>query len=554
MLNYCGSIGKWARVPDGGGHRALAWATLLALGLTAGPVFGQQAATSVSQEIPELGSGPNMRMDEGRMRLTLDEAISIGLERNLSLVVERYRTSEAGLILWGNQGIYDPNLTVDLSNWEDTSPQASQLDGAEVREQEAQRWDFGINKLFSSGGQGSIAWNNSRFETNSQFATLNPSYSVDFDLNFTQPLMRDFGRLATNYQIRVAQTNIDISQEAFELQVINTLQEIVDAYLNLLDARAQLEVAEESLALAQQLHEQNRIRVDVGTLAPLELVQSEAGVATREEEIIRARAAVGDSEDRLRQLMNLPPGELWETEIVPETDPELEPIDIDIDEAIGTALAERPELRSKRLAQENLDLDVQFFTNQQKPRVDLAVTYGLNGLGGDLTLREFPSGDILAQAAGDYGDALDQITDGEFDTWAIALNLAYPLNNRSARAQTALAEVSFERGQAELRDLELGVSTEVRRIARLVDAAAQARESARVSRRLEEKNLDAEQKRFNNGMSTSFQVLQIQEDLTEARSREVASITGYRKALVQYYRAIGRLTEEAGVEIAAYEE
>jgi outer membrane protein TolC len=532
MLNYCGSIGKWARVPDGGGHRALAWATLLALGLTAGPVFGQQAATSVSQEIPELGSGPNMRMDEGRMRLTLDEAISIGLERNLSLVVERYRTSEAGLILWGNQGIYDPNLTVDLSNWEDTSPQASQLDGAEVREQEAQRWDFGINKLFSSGGQGSIAWNNSRFETNSQFATLNPSYSVDFDLNFTQPLMRDFGRLATNYQIRVAQTNIDISQEAFELQVINTLQEIVDAYLNLLDARAQLEVAEESLALAQQLHEQNRIRVDVGTLAPLELVQSEAGVATREEEIIRARAAVGDSEDRLRQLMNLPPGELWETEIVPETDPELEPIDIDIDEAIGTALAERPELRSKRLAQENLDLDVQFFTNQQKPRVDLAVTYGLNGLGGDLTLREFPSGDILAQAAGDYGDALDQITDGEFDTWAIALNLAYPLNNRSARAQTALAEVSFERGQAELRDLELGVSTEVRRIARLVDAAAQARESARVSRRLEEKNLDAEQKRFNNGMSTSF----------------------YRKALVQYYRAIGRLTEEAGVEIAAYEE
>jgi HAE1 family hydrophobic/amphiphilic exporter-1 len=554
MLNYCGSIGKRVKVLDRGKRRVLAWSTLLALGLTAAPVFGQQAATSVSQEIPKLGTAPYMRWEEGSMRLSLDEAISVGLARNLSLVVERYSTSEAGLNLWRSQGIYDPNLTVDLSNWEDTSPQASQLDGAEVSIQEAQRWDFGINKLFSSGGQGSIVWNNSRFETNSQFATLNPSYRVDFDLNFTQPLMRDFGRLATNYQIRVAQTNIDISQEAFELQVIATLQDIVDAYWNLLDARAQLEVADESLTLAQQLHEQNRIRVDVGTLAPLELVQSEAGVATRQLDIIRARAAVGDAEDRLRQLMNLPPGELWETEILPETDPELEPIDIDIDDAIGTALAERPELRSKRLGQNNLDLDVQFFTNQQKPRIDLALTYGLNGLGGDLTLREFPSGEIIAQASGDYGDALDQITEGDFDTWAIALNLAYPLNNRTAKAQTALAEVSFERGQAELRDLELGVSTEVRRIARLVDAAAQARESARVSRRLEERNLDAEQKRFDNGMSTSFQVLQIQEDLTEARSREVASVTGYRKALVQYYRAIGRLTEEAGVEIARPEE
>jgi outer membrane protein TolC len=554
MLNYSGSIDKWVKVLVGGKRRVLAWATLLALGLTAAPGFGQEAATSVSQEIPELATGPNMRLEQGRMRLTLDEAISVGLARNLSLVVERYRTSESGLHLWRSQGIYDPSLTAELANWEDTSPQASQLDGAEVSIQEAQRWNFGLDKLFSSGGQGSIVWNNSRFETNSQFATLNPSYRVDFDLSFTQPLLRGFGRLATDYQIRVAQTNIDISQEAFELQVITTLQEIVDAYWNLLDAQARLGVAEESLTLAQQLHEQNRIRVDVGTLAPLELVQSEAGVATREEEIIRARAAVGDAEDRLRQLMNLPPGELWETEILPETDPELEPIDIDIDEAIGTALAERPELRSKRLAQENLDLDVQFFINQQKPRVDLALTYGLNGLGGDLTLREFPSGEILAQASGDYGDALDQITEGDFDTWAISVNLAYPLNNRSAKAQTALAEVSFERGQAELRDLELGVSTEVRRLARLVDAAAQARESARVSRRLEEKNLDAEQKRFDNGMSTSFQVLQIQEDLTEARSREVASITGYRKALVQYYRAIGRLTEEAGVEVAPFEE
>ena len=129
--------------------------------------------------------------------------------------------------------------------------------------------------------------------------------------------------------------------------------------------------------------------------------------------------------------------------------------------------------------------------------------------------------------------------------------MAYPIGNRAAKAQRALAEVNFDRGAAELKDLELGVATEVRRIARVVEAAAQGRESARVSRVLEEKNLDAEQKRYENGMSTSFQVLQIQEDLSEARSREVASVAIYRRALVQYYRAIGQLPEHNGVEFGA---
>jgi outer membrane protein TolC len=517
---------------------------VLATGL-ASVTFGATVSSEVS---PDVGA-PSLRIEEGRLLLTLDEARELALERNLALVVERFRREESELSLWQSESIYDPNLTVDVGAFDETQPSVSFLDGADVQVSDGRNWNLGISRLFSSGGSGEVTWKNRRLTSNSSFSNLNPSYRVDFDLSFRQPLLRDFGKMNTNRMLRIARTNLDISRENFEAQVVAILQSIEDAYWNLVEAEAQLGVAEESLSLAQQLHDQNRIRVDVGTLAPLELVQSEAGIAIRQEQIIRSRALVGDSEDVLRQLMNLKNPEVWTLDLVPETDPRHEVVEIVIEDAIATALSERPELRSKRMTQGDLSEDIEYFQNQKMPRLDLSVVYGVNGLGGDLRETDFFTGELLREQPGDYQDAIDQAFGGDFDGWSAAVNMVYPVFNRSAKARLALAEVGFERGEAELADLKLQITTGVRRIARLVDTARQALESARVSLRLEEKNLDAEQKRYQNGMSTSFQVLEVQEDLTGARSREVAAITGYRKALVQYYRAIGRLTEQSGVEI-----
>ena len=527
------------------GVAAIAAIGLLALGASAGAQVVSSEVGSASSAAP-----PDLRIEEGKLHLTLEEARELALQRNLALVVERYRQEESSLSLWRSQGIYDPRLSGSLGWFDETQPSVSFLDGADVRSNEAKSWDFSVDRLFESGGTGEISWTNQRSTSNSSFANLNPSFRVDLDFSFRQPLLRDFGKSATNRFIRIARTNLNISRENFEAQVVATLQSVEDAYWNLVEAQAQLKVAEQSLDLAQQLHDQNRIRVDVGTLAPLELIQSEAGIATRQEEIIRARALVGDSEDVLRQLMDLRDSEVWTLELALDTAPEREEVPIDVDEAIQIALAERPELRSKRLSQENLDQEIEYFRNQKLPRVDLSVVYGFNGLGGDLRETDFFTGEVLRERSGGYSDAIDQAVGGDFEGWSAGINVAYPLFNRTARANEALAEVGFERGQVELADLELAVTTAVRRIARFVDTAREALESAQVSRRLAEKNLDAEEKRYENGLSTSFQVLEVQEDLTGARSREVAAVTGYRKALVQYYRAIGRLVEESGVEIA----
>ena len=345
----------------------------------------------------------------------------------------------------------------------------------------------------------------------------------------------------------VARTNSAISAQTFELEVTAILVEVETAYWDLVEARDQLTVAQEGLALARELHEQNQVRVDVGTLAPLELVQSEVGIATREEEIIRAESAIGNAEDRLKRFLNVEAEELWRLPIIPLTPPETERLPIDLEQAIATALAQRPEIVTQQLIVERSEIDSAFFRNQKKPRLDLTARYGYGGVGGDLLLRDPETGEVIGTVPGGFDDALDQISGGDFPGWSVGLFFGFPLQNRTARAQSAIADLEVDKARAILDDIDQFITTGVRTAVRAVETAAKAMDSAHISRVLAEKNLDAERKRYENGMSTSFQILEIQEDLTAARSREVDAVTEYRRALVEYHRVIGDLLEERGV-------
>ncbi len=493
-------------------------------------------------------SAQSVTVEDGAVHLSLEEAVALSLERNLGLKVERFRLQESEWALSGSQGIYDLNLTGRLSAFDEASPSASNLDGADIQISEQQGWVLGLEQLVTTGGRLNLDWNNSRFESNSRFASLNPRYRSDLDLTFTQPLLRDLGKDSTDYRIKVARNNLEISKETFERQVTTTVSTAKQLYWNLVDAKRQLEVDTDSLGLAQRLHQQNDIKVEVGTMAPLELVQSKVGVAERDEAVIRSEAAVFNAEDALRQFLSME-SEYWAMAIEPTTPAETETMSIDVDAGIAAALEYRPDLRTQRLSIDNLMLDEEFYLNQRLPRLDLSATYGYNGLGGDVTNRDFFTGEILDQSSGSYSDALNQVTGGDFDGWNVALNLVMPIQNRSAEAQSAISSIARERGEAELADLEATISAEVRRIARTVQTAAALIESTTASRGLAEENLSAEEKRFENGLSTSYQVLEIQENLTQARTREVLAITGYRKAYVEYLRVTGQLLEDAGIDV-----
>lgn len=543
-------------------------ARAVALGILIGGLV-LVSAPLAAQEGPGGGSGAgSIQVDTGprtnlldapvgieirddTLALSLEQAVEIALRRNLALVVERYGREQAELTVFGNRSIYDL-LLESSAFWSDTeSATASTLDASQS---EFRQVTAGLTQTIPTGGSVSLDWTNSRSETNLLFSTLNPSYDSNLSLGFSQPLLRNLGRLNTERQLRIAKLDSRISLDSFEQQVITTVQSVESAYWALVDAREQLKVAEESLELAQELHERNKIEVEVGTRAPLELVQSEATIATREEDIIRAQQTLGDAEDDLRLLLNLPT-DLWSVPLDPTTGADSEPLEIDLDESLRIAYGSRPEIRSQQLSVERAEIDAAFFRNQKKPNLVLGASYALDGTAGDGPAFDEDDEPVLDDEGNpvfiddDLNDAIRQILDRDFVGWSVSLNFSIPIQNRAARASSLSADLAVEEQEVRLEDLRRQILTEVRAAVRQVRSAAQQIASAEVSRRLQERNLDAEQKRYENGMSTSFQVTEIQEDLTQARTREVTARTAYRVALANYRASIGRLLDQFDIAI-----
>jgi outer membrane protein TolC len=509
---------------------------LLATSVTGAP--GQAAPLRVGANLqpPPSPEPPALDIRNNAIQLSVDRAVEIALQRNLAIVIQRYTRVQQRLAIIEALGLYDLNATIDAIADSTNAPAETRV---QASQSETQSLNFGLTQRTPQGGQFSVGLRNSRISNDNPESAISSSsfYNSGVTFAFTQPLLRNFGRYGNERNIIVAQLNSQLSRQDFELQVTAITQQVVNAYWNLVNAREQLGVAEQSLQLARDLHARNKIQVEVGTLPPLDLTQSDAAIATREAGIIRATSAVGDAEDELRRLLNLPAGPLWSTGIVPTSDPQTaERVTVNIDEALRIAIAQRPELRSQEIQLAQARLDAEYFRGQLKPTLDLNVSYGYRGLD--------PG----------FGTAFNQITGLSFRNWSAQLNFAYPIQNRTARAQSASANIAVDRFQAVYDQQRLVIETEVRRAARAVDTAFKSIDAARRAREFQDKNLDAEKKKYENGLSTAFQITQIQDQLTQARSDEVTATVNYRTALAEYYRSVGRLLDQQGVTLDDPEE
>ena len=505
----------------------------------------------VETTVPPQAEAPPVEVRDDAVTLSIEEAIEIALRQNIGLLIERYVRSETRLGVEQTLGIYDTVAGFTAFASDATEPAVSTITGTSTSNQ---AFNFDFDQVIPTGGTVTLGWENSRQEEDSPTALFSPRYNSNLTFTFVQPLLRDFGRLPTERQIMLARSRNQGSRDELERQVNLVTQAVINAYWDLVGARDQLGVAHQSLDLAKELHERNRIQVEVGTLAPLELVQSEAAIATREEDIIRAQGLVGDAEDALRRLLNLPQGALWQAEIRPSTEPEADKVAIDLEQAIQTALVERPEIRAQQQVIEQARIDWGYSRNQLRPSLNLTVDYGLSGVGGTLFERDRATGQILSRFPGGFGDALDQVVGFDFDGWTARLVFGYPLQNRSARAQLASDRLAHERTQAQLADVQQAIITEVRQTARRVDTALKSIDAARASVRFQERSLEAERKRYENGMSSSFEITRIQDDLTQARSREVNAVVTYRRAIADFLRATGQLLDRWNITLDDPEE
>ncbi|HEX4499481.1 MAG TPA: TolC family protein [Thermoanaerobaculia bacterium] len=519
--------------------RSVSWTQTLALLLAALLLATLPAAAATKAKTIRINSflqppppaeAPAFEMKDNAVQLSVDQAVEVALQRNLDIVVSRYVRVENRLAIIQALGYYDLNATI--TGIASSLKQSQAATTFEPSVSKGQEIDTGFTQNLPLGGSLNAGWTNSRSQSNSSEATFPSIYTSTLSFHYIQPLLQGSGRYATERSILIAQSNSNVSRQNFRLEVTTVTQQVVNAYWALVNAREQLGVAQESLQLAKDLHSRNQVEVQVGTKAPLELTNSEAAIATREEGIIQAISAVGDAEDVLRRLLNLPPGKLWETPIVPTSDPKTdEKVTVDLKAALTAAVAQRPELRSQELQLAQAKRDADYFHRQLKPQLNLDVQYNYTGLDSS------------------FSSAFNQITGISFPGWTVTLAFIYPIQNRTARATSATANVEVDRFQSLYDQERTVIEGEVRTAARAVDTAIKSIDANVKAREFQEKNLDAEKKRYENGMSTSFQITQIQDQLTEARSAEVQATVNYRTALAEYYRSVGTLLDQEGVAI-----
>jgi outer membrane protein TolC len=472
--------------------------------------------------------------------LGLEEATARALERNLELAVERLNPQTFDLNYARLQATYRPTLTSFVRRNSQSNPPTSTLDGSNAIIQDTNNYNAGIaQQLPWFGGALSLQFNNNRIGTTNPRTNYNPLFNTSFNAQLTQPLLRGFMIDNTRQQLRITAINRDISEAQLRGTIATTVAAVRNAYWELVYSIDALEVARGSLTLADRLVADNRARVEVGTMAPLDVVQAEAEVATRRQAVAQAEATWRTSELALKRLIvNGTEDPLWRAAITPTDRPTFAPEALDVEGAVRNALAARSDLEAARRTIDANEVTLSFLNNQRLPAVDLTAAYGAVGLGGTQLIRAGSGVDSLTTGTlpGGYSDAWRALTGRDFPTWNFALNISYPLGGSAADAQYARARVQRNQTAAQMRALELQVATDVTNAALQVENSLKRYEAAVSARQLAQTRLEAEQSRFDVGLSTNFFVVQAQRDLQTAQNSELRSLLDYRRALVDYER------------------
>ena len=476
-----------------------------------------------------------------QMLLTLREATAFALRNNLDIQIAGLTPRIRQAQVTEERGIFDVEGKAEFVASDDQRLSSSssfrgdpeidiQTDGAGnvtsalAGQQDTQELEgsVGIEQLTPYGGTYEITLSDTYRDTNARLLAnfddptrredLN---EVELELKVTQPLLRDFGKTVTENEIIIAQNNLSISEEEFRKQIIATTAEVQSVYWDLRFRRQESDVRQQQLALAQQLLKQVRRQVEVGTLAPIEVLQAETEIARVKEIIIVAENAVQNTEDRLKRIMQFSlVGEFADVELLPTDAPSYAVPTLKFAEEISQALAQRYDLSQAKLALENQQITLVFNKNQVFPTLDLEGSLSFNGIDDSM------------------GGAF-----GELDTdryrWAVGLVFKYPFANREARSRRQQAQLEIRQQMLRIKDLEERIMEEVRTAVRAVQAASQLVQATRAASRLAQKQLEAEEKKLQVGLATVFTVLEFQEDLSQQRSNEVRSLTGYSTALVR---------------------
>jgi outer membrane protein len=552
----------------------------------------------------------------GNLYLSLQDAIALTLENNLDIEIQRYGTpiqdanllrAQAGGALRGvtptvqggatsatlgvgqaggvtqsasasasaasnNQGAlvqqtgtaipnYDPTITGTLQ-WQHTSqPQASQLvTGTTALVQGINTQQLQLSQGFSTGTTYSLGYSEQRLASNNFNNAYNPFRTGSFSFTLRQNLLQGFGRALNNRNIVIARNSREQSDLSFKQQVITSVTATINLYWDLVSFSDDVKSKRQSLAYNERLYSDNKKQVEIGTLAPIEIVRAEAAVATSQQDLILSQTRVLQQENTLKNALSrngVGSPTIAEVHVIPTDQiriPDVEPVQ-PYQDLVAIALSARPELAQQRISITNNTVNARGSRSELLPSLSAFFTVANNGLTGDPTVLVNPAPSIQQRVInpffiGGFGNLFGQLFNRNFPDYAAGLQLNIPLRNRTAKADYVLDQLTLRQSELQLQRQENNIRLEVRNAIIGIQQSRAAYQAALKARFLQEQTLDAEQKKLSLGASTIFNVILVQRDLATAQTNEVTVSGNYKKAQVELGRATGQTLQENGISVA----
>jgi len=530
-----------------------ACALALAVGVWAPAARAQNSQPKAVSAIPGQRPGvPLPAATKDGIPMSLDQAIGLALANNQDLNVTVNAAESTQWLLFSDKGIFDPLLLGSVSRSHSEQPASSVLTGASVFNTDITQFSASAAQLLPIGGTFTMGLTGENQKTNSTFSSVNPAKTAGFTLSYIQPLARNFGYDTTTWLIRIAKDTRDASYQDYVRSIQNMVNTVEQAYWDLVYALQNLQVKKESLVIAQDLNRITKIKIDVGSLAPIDITQTEVGIANAEQDIITADGLIGLAQDNLKRQLNFDPTQWASTPIVPTDEVRAENVQINVREGVKGAVLNRPEVIKQAYFTDADRIRYDYWKNQTLPGVNFVGSYGGVGLAGQFFVPDpsDPTGQrLIPDGSSPASDAFSDALRFKNKNWSIGLNVTYPILNRAARGQRGAAQYTWESDKALLITTQQDVIVNVLAAARVIDTSARQIVAAQKGRELAEKNLDAEKKKFDNGMSTTFQVNQIQRDLSTARTTELQALAAYRKAVAAYHLAVADILTWKGIHV-----
>ena len=504
---------------------------LMALGLAAG-ASGQTASPPAPPErVQRAGVTP------ATLRLTVDEAVTMALDHNVDLAADRLDPQISDTRVAAASGVFRPTINTGVNSNNQLQPPSSFLTPIPTQT-DVVNSNAGLGqKLPWFGTSYAVAWTTTHTDSNSILNSFNPLLQSGLSVQVSQPLIRDLSIDVNRQQMAVSRTNRDIAGTRLRESLVHTTANVKAAYWALVSARANVDARRSTLDLAQELVRVNQAKVDVGSSPPLDLVSAQAEVAANQEQLIIAETSVKQTEDRLRLLIfDTSNRENWNVTIDVVDSPPITTATIDLEFAVTRALADRADLLRARKDIENAQTSVKFTNNQRLPDVRLNGSYQASGLGGTQVLRTggFPGTVVGPGSITPFGDIIGQLFAHDYPTWAVGVSVSYPIGGSLEQANYARTQLERSQSEQRLKGAEARAIQQVRDAAWKIEMNAKRIETTRSARGLAEQRLDAERKRFEVGMSTSFLTIQAQRDLAQARTNELSAVLAYDLSLVDF--------------------